>query len=523
MPILEPDLPDDIEALKRMVVEALDDNETLKRMVGNASDEIENLKLQIAKLRRMMFGRSSEKVAAQLEQLELTLDTLEADKAERTQESEAPSAKTMAAMREKRKPARKPLPAHLPRETVLHEGPCACPACGGPLSKLGEDVTEVLEVEKRFKVIAHVRPKMSCRTCETISQAELPSQPIARGIAGPGLLAHVMIQKYCDHLPLYRQSEIFARDGIDLDRSTLAGWVGQTAALLRPLLEALAKEVMGSSVLFGDDTPVPVLDPGRGKTKEGRLWAYVRDERPFAGTAPPAAIYFYSPDRKGERPEAHLKAFTGVLHADGYAGFNRLFESGRITEAACWAHVRRKFFDVAEAIKSPIAEEALARIAALYAIEEDINGKPADEREARRQAEAAPLTLALKAWAEETLPKLSGKSDLAKAFRYMLSRWNSLGRYLADGRLAIDNNPAERAMRDIALGRKNYLFAGSDKGGERAAAFYALIETAKLNGLNPELYLRDVLTRIADHPVNRVAELLPWTWAKEQRQPAIAA
>ncbi len=274
------------------------------------------------------------------------------------------------------------------------------------------------------------------------------------------------------HVPVLR--EIFARDGIDLDRSTLAGWVGQTAALLRPLIDALAKNVTASSVLFGDDTPVPVLDPGRGKTKEGRLWAYVRDERPFAGTAPPAALYVYSPDRKGERPEAHLKAFTGILHADGYAGFNRLFETGRITEAACWAHVRRKFFDVAEAMGSPIAQEALARIGELYAIEAEINGKTAEERQARRQTEAAPLIQALKAWADETLPKLSGKSDLAKAFRYMLSRWASLVRYLGDGRLAIDNNPAERAMRAVALGRKNYLFAGSDKGGDRAAAFYSI-------------------------------------------------
>jgi transposase len=508
MAILAHDLPDDIEELKRIII--------------NASDEIAALKLEIAKMRRQAFGRSSEKTAQAIAQLELALDALTADRAEAEGPKE-PRKPSEGGETDKRKPARKPLPADLPRETVVHEAPCACPVCGGTLSKLGEDVTEVLEVEKRFKVIAHVRPKMSCRTCEAICQAELPSQPIARGIAGPGLLAHVMISKYCDHLPLYRQSEIFARDGIDLDRSTLAGWVGQTAALLRPLLNALAKDVTGSAVLFGDDTPVPVLDPGRGKTKEGRLWAYVRDERPFAGTAPPAALYVYSPDRKGERPEAHLKAFTGILHADGYAGFNRLFETGRITEAACWAHVRRKFFDVAQAMESPIATEALARIGELYAVEEAINGKAAGEREARRQAEAVPLTQALKLWAVETLPKLSGKSDLAKAFRYMLSRWDSLVRYLGDGRIAIDNNPAERAMRGVALGRKNYLFAGSDKGGERAAAFYSLIETAKLNGLNSELYLRDILAKIADHPVNRVAELLPWNWAAQKNQPAIAA
>jgi transposase len=504
MTIREHDLPDDVEALKRMVLER--------------DAELANLKLQIAKLQRLQFGRSSEKIQDQLAQLELGLDALEADRAER----EAESNKTAAAPGQprdstKRKPVRKPLPAHLPRETVVHEAPCACPKCGGRLSKLGEDVTEVLEVEKHFKVIAHVRPKMSCRTCEAISQSELPSQPIARGIAGPGLLAHVLIAKYCDHLPLYRQSAIFARDGIDLDRSTLAGWVGQCASLLRPLVAALAKEVLGSAVLHGDDTVLAVLDPGRGRTKEGRLWVYVRDERPFAGQAPPAAIYFYSPDRKGEHCQAHLKSFTGHLHADGYAGFNRLFDSGRITEVACWAHARRKFFDVFEAVKSPIAEEALARIGALYAIEAEINGSAPDQRKARRQADSKPLAEALKLWAEQTLAKLSGKSNLAKAFRYMLSRFDALTRFLDDGRLAIDNNAAERAMRGCALGRKNYLFAGSDQGGERAAALYALIETAKLNGLNPELYLRDVLARIADHPVNRVADFLPWNWAAQSQ------
>jgi transposase len=508
------ELPDDIDALKRMLIAANDE-------LASVKSEIDNLKLQIAKLQRMQFGRSSEKVAAEIAQLELALDALEADRAEREHESEHKIAEGTSS--EKRKPVRKPLPAHLPRETVMHEGPCACPVCGGLLSKLGEDVTEILEVEKRFKVIRHVRPKLSCRKCETIAQAPMPSMPITRGLAGPGLLAHVLISKYCDHLPLYRQSEMFARDGIDLDRSTLAGWVGQCASLMRPLIDALAKNVMASSVLHGDDTPVPVLNPGRGRTKEGRLWAYVRDERPFCGPAPPAAIYFYSSDRKGCRPQAHLKDFTGVLHADGYAGFNRLFETGRIAEAACWAHVRRKFFDVFEAIKSPIAEEALKRIGALYAIEEDISGMPAVERARRRQADSKSKFKALNAWAEATLPKLSGKSDLAKAFRYMLSRRDSLARFIDDGRLQIDNNEAERAMRGVALGRKNYLFAGSDKGGERAAAIYSLVETAKLNGLNPEEYLRDILAHIADHPVNRVAELLPWNWAAQKEQALVAA
>ena len=516
---LSSELPDDIEALKRLVIAS-------RAELASIKSEMANLKLQIAKLQRLQFGRSSEKIAAEIAQLELGLDALEADRAEagRAQrEDEMKPTEASSRSRAPNKPVRKPLPAHLARETIVHEGPCACPNCGGTLSKLGEDVTEVLEVTKTFKVIAHVRPKLSCRKCEAIAQAPMPSLPIPRGLAGPGLLAHVLAAKYCDHLPLYRQSEIFARDGIELERSTLAGWVGQCAALLRPLIEALSKELMASSVLHGDDTPVPVLDPGRGKTKEGRLWAYVRDERPHGGPAPPAAIYFYSPDRKGCHPQAHLKDFRGILQADGYAGFNKLYESGRIAEASCWAHVRRKFYDIFEADKSPVAQETITRIAALYAIEREINGKPPHERQARRQTQTKPLIEALKVWAGQTLPTLSGKSELAKAFRYMTSRWDSLTGFLGDGRIQIDNNAAERAMRGVALGRKNYLFAGSDKGGERAAAIYSLIETAKLGGLNPEDYLRDVLTNIAGHPVNRVAELLPWNWAQQKKQQQLAA
>jgi transposase len=411
------------------------------------------------------------------------------------------------------KPARRPLPEHLPREEMVHEPSCTCPNCGSQMRKLGEDVTEVLEyVPASFKVIRHVRPKLSCRVCETIVQAPMPSLPIERGRPGPGLLAHVLVAKYADHLPLYRQSGIYAREGVELERSTLADWVGRSAALLDPLVASLRKEIMASDVLHGDDTPVPVLAPGLGKTKTGRLWTYVRDERPHGGQRPPAAAFFYSPDRKGDHPRDHLKNFKGTLHADGYAGFNGVFETGLVTEAACWAHVRRKFFDVHLATESPIAKEALDRIGALYKIESDIRGKPPDERRRCREEKTMPLLVGLKTWLESTLPKLSGKSDLAAAMRYALNRWDALIRYAHDGRIEIDNNAAERSIRGIALGRKNYLFAGSDTGGERAAAIYSLIETAKLNGLDPEAYLRDVLNRIPDHKINRVAELLPWNW-----------
>jgi transposase len=379
------------------------------------------------------------------------------------------------------------------------------------LSKLGEDASEVLEyIPARFKVIRHVRPKLSCTKFDAIVQAAAPSRPIERGLAGPGLLAHVLVSKYADHLPLYRQAEIYAREGIELQRSTLADWVGATSELLKPLQEALRQYVMSGRKLHADDTPVPVLAPGDGKTKLGRLWTYVREDRPAGDVAAPAVWFTYSPDRRGEHPHRHLATFTGTLQADAYAGFNRLYDSGRIREAACWAHVRRKFFDLQQAHASPIATQAIERIGQLYAIESEIRGRPPDERQRVRDIRSRPLLTLLHEWFKAALTKLSRKSETAAAISYALGRWPALIRYCDDGFIEIDNNAAERALRAVALGRKNYLFAGSDSGGERAAAIYSLIGSAKLNHIDPEAYLRYVLTHIADLPVNRITELLPW-------------
>ncbi len=505
--MISPDqLPDDPDALKRIIA-------TIAQDAFAAQAEIAKLRFQLARYRRAEFGQSSEKLAREADQLELAIEALETDQAERLAAASPVMAAAIETAVEAQKPARRPLPEHLPRESILHQASHACPSCGGALRRIGEDVTETLDyVPGRFKVVRHVREKLSCRACDTVVAAPAPDHAIARGRAGAGLLAHIVVSKYYDHLPLYRQAEIFAREGVNLETSTLSGWVGATAAALQPLIDALAGEVMVSDTLHVDDTPVPVLAPGTGKTKTGRLWTYVRDERPFAGSRPPAALFFYSPDPKGEHPRAHLKDFRGVIHADGYAGFNELFAGGRIVEAACWAHVRRKFFDVHAAIASPIAKEALDRIGQLYRVEETINGSPPDHRRRERQQRSTPIAEALAAWADETVRKLSRKSELAAAFRYMRGRWAALVRCFDDGRLALDNNPAERALRGVAIGRKNWLFAGSDAGGRRAAAMYSLIESAKLNGLNPQLYLADLLARIADHPARHITQLLPWNW-----------
>jgi len=472
--------------------------------------EIEHLKLLLVKLHRMQFGRKSEKLQRQIEQLELRLEELESSRSQANPSEPSSAATALGATTAK--PARRALPDHLPRQTRTHvPKETVCPQCQGELRKLGEDVSEVLEyVPASFVVIRHVRTKLSCTKCDCIVQAEAPSRPIERGMAGPALLAHVLVSKYSDHQPLYRQSEIYARQGVELERSTMADWVGGCSQLLSPLVDALSRYVMATDKLHADDTPVPVLAPGQGKTKTGRLWTYVRDDRPAGDTAAPAVWFAYSPDRKGEHPAQHLKKFRGRLQADAYAGFNQLYENNRIEHVACWAHVRRHFYDLEQAHSSPVAREALQRIGALYGVEEPIRGRPPDERRAVRQAQAKPLLDSLRQWLETTLSKLSRKSETTVAIRYALSRWDALTRYIEHGHIEIDNNAAERSLRGVALGRKNYLFAGSDRGGERAAAIYSLIGSAKLNGLDPEAYMGDVLTRIADHPISRIEELLPW-------------
>jgi transposase len=518
-------IPSDIESLRAaLAAEQLARREAEVRASG-AEVMVAHLKLVIARLKHDRFGASSERGRKLLEQMELQLEELETAASEEASKAAIPEATTVRPFT-RCKPVRAPLPDHLPREQVVIPGPTACPCCGGKLAKLGESITETLEViPRRWKVIQTVREKFTCRACETVTQPPAPFHPIARGRAGPNLLAMILDAKFAQHQPLNRQSEVYAREGIDLDVSTLADWVGACTALLAPLVALIRLHVMMAERLHGDDTTVPVL--AKGRTITGRLWTYVRDDRPFAGPAPPAAIFFYSPDRTAQHPKQHLAEYSGILQADAYAGFNDLYLSGRkpgpVIEAGCWAHSRRKLFELAELGKAPIAVEAVRRIDVIFDAERAINGLPAERRLAVRQEHVAPLVADLEIWMRGERGKLSGHAAVAKAMDYMLRRWPAFVRFLNDGRICLTNNAAERSLRGIAVGRKAWLFAGSDRGGERAAAIYSLIATAKLNDVDPRAWLADVIARIADHPARRLDELLPWHWRKEPTETAAAA
>jgi transposase len=526
MPSATDPVPDDIDALRAALsAEQLARREAEARASG-AEAMVAHLKLMIAKLKHAQFGAASERGRKLVDQMELELEELEANAAEDAAAIQRPDAgDSNVRSLPRRRPSRGPLPDHLPRERVVLPAPTACPCCGGALAKLGESVTETLEViPRQWKVVQTVREKFSCRACEAITQPPAPFHPISRGRAGANLLATILDAKFANHLPLNRQSETFAREGIELDVSTLADWVGACTATLAPLVALIRAHVMAADRLHGDDTTVPVL--ARGKTITGRVWTYVRDDKPFGGTAPPAALFYYSRDRTGEHPKRHLTGYGGILQADAYAGFNHLYEGGRkpcpVTEALCWSHARRNFFKLAELAKAPMAVEAVRRIDAIFAVERTVNGLPADQRRAIRQEKIAGLLADLEAWMREARRTMSRHADVAKAIDYMLKRWPSFTRFLDDGRICLTNNSAERALRGIALGRKAWLFAGSDRGGERAAAMYSLIVTAKLNDVDPRTWLADVLARIGDHPASKLDALLPWNWKSAPPKAAAA-
>lgn len=503
-----PENPIDVAALQALLAKREAEIAGFKMQLRGRDFLIEKLRHQLAGMRRHRFGSSSEA----LDQLELTLEEEEIAQAAETPVEDVAEAPISDGA--KRKPKRKPLPEHLPRNETVLSPRDACADCGGRLKHLGEDVTEELEyVPGRFVVNRIVRPRMACSCCETFQQAPLPSRPIERGRPGPGLLAHVLVSKYCDHLPLYRQSQIYAREGIELERSTLADWVGKITALLEPLANLIARYVRQGPALFADDTPVKMLSPGNKRTKTARAWAYVRDERPWNGPAPPCAWYQFTPDRKGHHPVSHLSGYKGWVHADGYTGFNGVFGPDKASEMACIAHIRRKFVDIYKSQGSPIAEEAIKRIAELYAVEKLARGQSPEDRAALRQADAKPIFDDVEVWLRKQLPKLPRKSPLADAIRYALDRLPKARPYLENGVLEADNNCAERAIKPVALGRKNWMFAGSEGGGKAMAIAYTLIETAKLNGVDPQAWLTDVLSRIADHMINRLDELLPWRYA----------
>jgi transposase len=541
--------PDDIEALRAALAtaeaKALQAEERAhsaeaeaayaKAYASSTAAMVEHLKLEILKLRREQYGQKSERGSRLIEQMELQLEELEATASEDEIAAEAAAAKAGVARLSahvRRRPVKKPFPAHLPRERVLVPGPQVCACCGSMrLAKLGEDVTETLEViPRQWKVIQTVREKLTCRDCEKISQAPAPFHVIARGHVGPSLLAMILFEKFGQHQPLNRQSERYGREGVELSLSTLADHVGAAAISLQPLHALIEKHVLAAGRIHGDDTTVPVL--AKKKTITGRLWTYVRDDKPFGARDPPAAVFYYSRDRTGAHPERHLAAYAGILQADAYAGFNDLYKNdrkaGKIIEAACWAHGRRKFFTLADVARkaqsktlsaiSPIALEAVKKIDAIFEMERSMNGAAPEERLAARRNRVAPLVEELHVWMGGQRKRVSAKSEIGKALNYMLKRWEAFSRFLEDGRICLTNNAAERALRGVALGRKAWLFAGSDRGGERAAMMYTLTYTAKLNDVDPQAWLADVLARIADHRNVDLEALLPWNW-NPQSQP----
>ena len=532
------DLPDDIAALQAALIaeraRAARVEAELAVAKARASDDqalIAHQRLQIEKLTRQIYGQRSERTVRLLDQIELAFEELESSATEDEVAAERAVTRTTNVLAFTRKrPARQPFPEHLPRERVVEPGPTQCLCCGSPrLRKLGEDITETLEIiPRQWKGVQHVREKFTCRDCEKISQAPAPFHVLARGWAGPSLLAMILFEKFGQHQPLNRQADRYAREGVPLSLSTLADQVGGCCAVLAPLIRRIERHVFAAERVHSDDTIVPVL--AKGKTDTGRCWVYLRDDRPFGGPAPPAAMFYYSRDRSGEHPQAHLEEYAGIFQADAYGGYTKLYEADRkpgpLVEAACWVHARRPFFILADVAAnarrkaqgktaspiSPLAVEAVRRIDALFDIERSINGHSAEQRRAVRQELSAPLVADLERWLREQRPKLSRGNDLAKAMDYMLKRWPAFTRFLDDGRICLSNNAAERALRGIALGRKSWLFAGSDRGGQRAAAVYSLIVTAKLNNVDPQAWLADVLARIADHPAHRIDQLLPWNW-----------
>jgi transposase len=506
--------PADIDALRAALAMAEAARHEAEARASGAEAMVAHLKLLIARLKRDRFGASSERSRKLIDQMELELEELEAAASEAVTTTALATGPEVTSFT-RRKPVRAPLPAYLPRERVVIAAPSACLCCGGKLAKLGEDITETLEViPRQWKVVQTVREKFTCRSCEAITQPPAPFHPIARGRAGPNLLAMILDAKFAQHQPLNRQSEVYGREGIDLDVSTLADWVGACTATLAPLLTLIRAHVLAGERLHGDDTTVPVL--AKGKTITGRLWVYVRDDRPFGGPAPPAALFHYSPDRTAAHPNRHLAGWQGILQADAYAGYNDLYAPtrtpGPVIEAGCWAHARRKFFELAELTKAPLAIEAVRRVDEIFAIERAINAISADQRLATRREQSAAPVAELGEWMRQTRLKLSRQNDVGRAMDYMLKRWSSFSRLLEDGRICLTNNAAERALRGIAVGRKAWLFAGSDRGGERAAAIYSLIVTARLNDVDPRAWLADVLARIGDHLASRLDALLPWNW-----------